>query len=187
MGVNGQIRQYEDNRDLVLLQMLYDLTMWFSMENRPHKTRYMSHHVQAFITAFGLDNNELINSNVDSSDDDGQGPPSPANANTPDLIPATAPVAQRPGDMRPSTPTKGRGATGLYRAPSSRKILAAQPGDPKAILEQFEASDEAAENKRLEAERQKENKGPSNSDAVTSRRVYADAPELTLPTPRPGP
>ncbi len=101
--VNGQIKKYEDNRDLVLRQMLYDLTMWYSMENRPHKTRYMSHHVQAFITAFDLDNNELTNSNVDSSDDDGPGPPTPANANAPDLIPATAQATQKPGDMRPAS------------------------------------------------------------------------------------
>jgi hypothetical protein len=165
-GKNGQIREYEENRDLVLRQMLYDLTMWYSMQNRPHKTRYMSHHVQAFITAFGLDNSELTNSNVDSSDDDGPGPPADPADKAPDLIPATAQALQKPDDMRPSTPTKNRGAAGLYRAPSGRKIISGTtpPGNPQEILEQFKAADEAAENQRLEAERPRQSRDSRSVD-----------------------
>jgi predicted nucleic acid-binding Zn-ribbon protein len=50
------------NADLLLVcrQMVYDLTMWYSMRNTPKHTRYTSAHVTSFITEFGLTTNELL-------------------------------------------------------------------------------------------------------------------------------
>jgi hypothetical protein len=77
-----QIREYDQNLPVVLRQTLYDLTMWDSILNSPKKTRYMSRHVQSFITAFELENNEPTDSLQDSSDDEAP-PDAPADAPPP--------------------------------------------------------------------------------------------------------
>jgi hypothetical protein len=62
---------------LVCRQMVYDLTMWYSIQNTPKHTRYASAHVTSFITAFGLTTNELLDGKVESSDDDDAPAPAP--------------------------------------------------------------------------------------------------------------
>ena len=56
-------------RHLVLEQMLYDLTLWFSMLNDV-KTRYCSAHVAAFIRAFDLRPDEVTDNEPEASSDD---------------------------------------------------------------------------------------------------------------------
>ena len=65
---------------LILEQMLYDLTLWYSMENSKHvHTRYANAHVRAFIAAFGLAHNEPVYHDISPapSTDDEARPPSP--------------------------------------------------------------------------------------------------------------
>ena len=66
---DDQKKKVMDRRFLVLEQMLYDLTLWFSMLNNV-KTRYCSAHVTAFIHAFGLRNDETRDPNAEASSDE---------------------------------------------------------------------------------------------------------------------
>ena len=61
---------------LILEQMLYDLTLGFSMANDKH-TRYASGHVREFIAAFGLAVPEQGDNDAEFSTDDEARPPSP--------------------------------------------------------------------------------------------------------------
>jgi hypothetical protein len=184
MSTQQEFKTWEEHRDLILRQMLYDLTMWYSMANSPKKTRYMSHHVQAFITAFGLDNNEFTTGTVDSSDDDGPGPP--ADAAAPDLLITNPQTNQKPRNMlsRPASPrTKTSTPTGQrtsVRLNPRKPIQNAAGTSDEAVEEAFKTNEQmqaarAAENQRLEAERQKENRGQGPP------RV----PTLSLPSERP--
>jgi hypothetical protein len=61
--------ELEKKRLTVLRQMIYDLTIWFSMDDDKH-TRYSSGHVAAFIHNFGLQHTELADGNQPSTDDE---------------------------------------------------------------------------------------------------------------------
>jgi hypothetical protein len=66
----GADRTELDKRRLtVLRQMIYDLTIWFSILNDKH-TRYASANVTAFIQAFGLVHNEPADGDQPSTDDE---------------------------------------------------------------------------------------------------------------------
>jgi multidrug efflux pump subunit AcrA (membrane-fusion protein) len=67
--------ELEKKRLTVLRQMIYDLTIWFSMDNDKH-TRYASAHVAAFIKAFGLVHTEPADGGQVSTDDERE-PPAP--------------------------------------------------------------------------------------------------------------
>jgi hypothetical protein len=67
--------ELEKKRLTVLRQMIYDLTIWFSIDNAKH-TRYASAHVAAFIHNFGLENNEPADGGQASTDDERE-PPAP--------------------------------------------------------------------------------------------------------------
>jgi hypothetical protein len=177
-GKNGQIKEYEANRDLILRQMLYDLTMWYSMANTPKKTRYMSHHVQAFITAFGLANSENTTGTVDSSDDDGPGPPPPAITTSPQTNKQQPPPRAQSPYARPATNATGGGRPAVRRQPS--KTIKAGPQDEE-IQAAFEKADRL---KAADAAQNKENNDPSNADAMKASMVYEDDPNSTLRTPR---
>ena len=66
---DDQKKAVMDRRHLVLEQMLYDLTLWFSMLNDV-KTRYCSAHVAAFIRAFDLRPDEVTGNEPEASSDD---------------------------------------------------------------------------------------------------------------------
>jgi hypothetical protein len=76
-----QVHKPDADLKLILEQMLYDLTLWYSMENSKHvHTRYANAHVGAFIAAFGLAHIEPVYHDIIpvSSSDDEPRPPSPA-------------------------------------------------------------------------------------------------------------
>ncbi len=100
---------YREDRDLVLHQMLYDLTMWFSISNTPKKTRYMSSHVQAFIDTFQLENNELTDGTVPSSDDDDTDEDLTA-----DTVPTNSVTPQQPDPDAPATTPLNPAAATTY-------------------------------------------------------------------------
>ncbi len=50
--------------------MVYDLTMWYSIENVTKRTRYTSRYVQEFINFFNLENEEIpFNGDAEASSD----------------------------------------------------------------------------------------------------------------------
>jgi hypothetical protein len=137
LQLSNETKAWEADRDLVLRQMLYDLTMWFSIRNNPKKTRYLSHNASEFIAAFGLDTDETPNGTIYSTDDeDGPGGPD-----------ATSAVQPQPGDMAPASSENGRPArSGSFMRPvtptggrkSIRRPAQQLPGNPKEIQRAFE-------------------------------------------------
>jgi hypothetical protein len=73
----------------VLRQMIYDLTIWFSMDNDKY-TRYASAYVAAFIRNFGLENTEPADGDQPSTDDErAPSAPLPTLAELASTLPAT--------------------------------------------------------------------------------------------------
>jgi hypothetical protein len=60
----------QENKDTLIRQMVYDLTMWYSIENVTKRTRYTSRYVQEFINFFNLENEEIpFNGDAEASSD----------------------------------------------------------------------------------------------------------------------
>jgi hypothetical protein len=112
LQLSNETKAWEADRDLVLRQMLYDLTMWFSIRNNPKKTRYLSHNASEFIAAFGLDTDETANGTIYSTDDeDGPGGPDAG---------ATSAVQPQPDDINPSSSRNSRPArAGSFTRPAT--------------------------------------------------------------------
>lgn len=127
-------KEYQDKRDVILRQMLCDLSMWFSISNAPKRTSYMSHHVQQFIDKFELTNDEEANGDAYSSDDDTRPDPgNPPPARTKPPPPRKPSPAPRGGSVRRPSPTAGPTNGG-------RKPVVA-PEDPRGKTEE-EKTDE---------------------------------------------
>jgi hypothetical protein len=131
-----QSREYEQNLRVILRQTLYDLTMWDSILNSPKKTRYMSHNVQKFIDAYGLDNNEPTDSLQESSDDDAPDAPPPAAA-WPEA--PNSPVANAPSTpdttLKPSPPAGTAPLTQLNNGRSKTRVTPSLPAQASQSAE----------------------------------------------------
>ncbi len=77
LAATQALETWNANLLLICRQMVYDLTMWYSMDNTPKHTRYTSAHVASFINAFGLNTQELQDGRAESSDDDDAPGPAP--------------------------------------------------------------------------------------------------------------
>ena len=135
LQLSNETNAWEADRDLVLRQMLYDLTMWFSIRNNPKKTRYLSHNASEFIAAFGLDTDETASGTIYSTDDeDGPGGPDAVEPQPDNMNPSSSRSSRpaRAAVTRPVTPTTARRTT-------SKSIRRPQmPGDPQEIQQAFE-------------------------------------------------
>jgi hypothetical protein len=198
MQLGNETKAWEAERDLVLRQMLYDLTMWFSIRNNPKKTRYLSHNASEFIAAFVLDTDETPNGTIYSTDDeDGPGGPD---------ADATNELQPQPGDMAPAssrnslparagtfkrsvTPTGVRPPAKIIRRPSEKL-----PGNPNEIQRAFEdlpkqPADTATPPKKEEDkdESMTAEEVAALKRQVSSKRMYADGVQSEtprLPEPR---
>jgi predicted nucleic acid-binding Zn-ribbon protein len=143
------------NADLLLVcrQMVYDLTMWYSMQNTPKHTRYASAHVTSFITEFGLNTNERLDGKVESSDDDdapGPAPPEPEEEEEEDEeeidlsgLHVTTPPA--PADAAPAPAPPGRSTSIKFGKPTLPK------GDKNPASRKTQRNDRKADAAKADA------------------------------------
>ena len=63
---------YNKHKDVLVRQLVYDITVWDSIANPTKHTRYASKHVRDFIEHFKLESNDLASARnqLESSDDD---------------------------------------------------------------------------------------------------------------------
>ena len=76
---------YKKRKAVLVEQVMYDITMWDSIQNSPKRTRYTSKYVQDFIKYFGLENDDTTSRQANESSDDEDPPDAPPAPQVPQM------------------------------------------------------------------------------------------------------